>query len=334
LHRPREKVRLKFFTTAIAAVADVLVALGLSGQAAIVGEKGTLQIDMGFRWQVLKGFGVEAVIAGEGQLLSIASDGKVTNRTYSDRIGRLFDVAVASDRSYILCGSIGPPMRLLNAPVPASETASLEQLRMIASRFPPGLLIPLFNRDPWRTYLVVLKRQFGDLRPSDAVGDLVPYLPQLDAEAVGHVVHFLVSQGKGDCLDAQFLATERARAAFLRHPEDLRTLTADQLRALIPTPDRAGGEASGALRLLRPAGHSVVVPSLRFKDGRLCIFSCRHILNAAEMAAAVAEIQKICEANRYGDTGKAISDAYGEGHIPQQCPKCLIHHIATYFQDH
>jgi hypothetical protein len=289
---------------------------------------------LGFKWQVAKGFGVEAVVAGEGRLLSIASDGKVTNRTYSDRIGRLFDVAVASDRTYILCGSIGPPMRLLNALVPASGAASIEQLRMIAGRFPPGLLIPLFDRDPWHTYLVVLMRQFGELRPSDAVGGLVPYLPQLDAEAAGHVIHSLVTQGKRDCLDRQFLTTNKARAAFMRHPEDMRMLTADQLRALIPTPDLAAGEASGALWLLRPTSHSVVVPSLRFKDGKLCVFSCRHILNAAEMSAAVAGIQRLCEANRYGDTGKAISDAYGEDCIPQQCPKCLIHHLTTYFEAH
>jgi hypothetical protein len=79
------------------------------------------------------------------------------------------------------------------------------------------------------------------------VSDLVPYLTQLDAEAAGHVLHILVNQGKHDRLDRQFLAMNKARAAFMRHPEDLQTLTADQLRALIPAADLATGEASGAL---------------------------------------------------------------------------------------
>jgi hypothetical protein len=109
--------------------------------------------------------------------------GDVTKVKFPDRIGRLFDVAKSADGSIVICGSIGPPMHLLPSPRPSDGVASMPDRRLIVGRYPADLLLPLFTREPWRTYLLVLVRRFGDLTSAGAVGNLIAFLPDLDPDA-------------------------------------------------------------------------------------------------------------------------------------------------------
>jgi phage FluMu protein Com len=86
--------------------------------------------------------------------------------------------------------------------------------------------------------------------------------------------------------------------------------------------------------MLQPTFHAVVVPSLRFKEGKLAVFNCTHILNTSQKIAAINELQAKCDAARYGATGKLLAEAYKLQTIHAQCPKCMIQQLAAYFEEH
>jgi phage FluMu protein Com len=195
----------------------------------------------------------------------------------------------------------------------------------------------LFTREPWRTYLLVLVRHFDDLTTAGAVGNLIAFLPDLDTEAAAQVVHAIVVQGHMADLTPEILRTEPTRAAFLAHPEDIKSLTAAQMLALIPPADslrRPTKEGGVGLQMLQPTFHSVVVPSLRFKEGKLSVFNCTHILNPNEMLAGISEVEAKCEARRCPATGKLLADTYKGTTMHAQCPKCMAQRLTTYFDEH
>jgi hypothetical protein len=105
--------------------------------------------------------------------------------------------------------------------------------------------------------------------------------------------------------------------------------------ALIPPAESLRRSAGGdGLQMLQPTFHSVVVPSLRFKEGKLSVFNCTHILSANEMLAGINEVQAKCEAGRYPATGKLLADSYKLTTMHAQCPTCMAQQLTAYFEEH
>lgn len=116
----------------------------------------------------------------------------------------------------------------------------------------------------------------------------------------------------------------------MRHKEDLKCLNKGQLFSLLPKIESPEQNSVDALstRLVQKSNQSTVVPSLRFKEGRLFVFSCGHILNKNEMLASVNDVKKLCASHRLASTGQVILiDTYLMPAIPAQCPRCLYQRL-------
>jgi hypothetical protein len=164
---------------------------------------------------------------------------------------------------------------------------------------------------------------------------MIQYLPDLDSDTAPRVVRELIRQGRARDLAPDILRAESSRATFLAYPEDIKALTAEQMLALIPGADMLPYNAHGReLEMLQPTFHSVIVPSLRFKDGELCVFNCTHVLNASKMLAGINDIQMKCEAARYPATARLLSKAYRLQTMRAQCPRCMAQQLASYFEAH
>jgi hypothetical protein len=225
-------------------------------------------------------------------------------------------------------------MRLLKEPILSTETPSLFQMQLISSHYPTPFLVSLFDREPWRTYLLTLGREFTNLAESDAVCQLVPHLNALEPEAASEVIHSLIVQGQAQQLTPEILRTPVARHCFLAHGTDLRSLSREQILAILPAMELQPnyGLDQRTAQLLQTTIDPTVVPSVRFKDGRLFVFNCSHILNGTEMLDAVTEVQRLCESHQLPVTAKLVFEVYRSPAIPAQCPRCLLHHLSTFLQ--
>jgi hypothetical protein len=332
-NKAAEKILLRPFVSAIAAAGDTLVCQSSRGDYVIVKANGEME-SFDFEGTFLKGLGDEAVLIGAGLLMSVSDVGDRRLLKFSDRIGRVLD-CTRQEGDYVLAGSVGSPMKVLRNPIATTQTPSFAEMRLVTDGFPIEFLLKLFDKDPWRTFLLVQTRRFSELGRSDAITSLIPYLDEIDVEAATEIVHTLIQQGKKDLLGDSHLQTSYTRACFLRYTGDSRELTPKQLLRSFPKLKVNGGKTIDQLSatLLQTGNHPTVVPSLRFKEGALTAFNCGHVMNARELEHAVSELEKSFQIGKLPGTGKYVTDMYKEMPIPCQCPKCLAAQLNTYFRN-
>ena len=82
-----------------------------------------------------------------------------------------------------------------------------------------------------------------------------------------------------------------------------------------------------SLDLLQNMPRSTVVPSLRFKDGKLYVFNCNHTLNPNEMLQSSSQLKNRLTEKGMDRTAEIIFNSYEQPVIPSQCPRCLLQNI-------
>ena len=330
VHNTTEKIRTKEFIQAITAAGDCVVGLSSKGKVIIIPPNTTpISVDIDFPCEVIKNVNDKAVIAGAGHLLVISENGEHTTELYSDRIGRVLDVAIDSDSCYVLCGSVGAPMKVFNEPHVSNSEPSLPEMKMLVAEYPKDFLVSIFHKRLYKTFVYVLAKDFGSLTDTSALVTLVPYLNDIDPASAAEVMHAFIALGRFNELPENVLKADYARECFMRHKEDLKCLNKGQLFSLLPKIESPEQNSVDALstRLVQKSNQSTVVPSLRFKEGRLFVFSCGHILNKNEMLASVNDVKKLCASHRLASTGQVIFDTYLMPAIPAQCPRCLYQRL-------
>lgn len=85
-------------------------------------------------------------------------------------------------------------------------------------------------------------------------------------------------------------------------------------------------------KLLQWSVHPTIVPSRRFKEGKLFVFNCNHILNSNEMLQNVNQVKKLLNSKKLPNTEKLVFNVYLLPKIPAQCPKCLLQRLEAYFK--
>ena len=316
------RIHLRDFVVAIAAADDTLVCLTATRQLLTIPEGTKQRLD--FDYEIVKSLGSRVVIAGEGLILLVDSSGQVVTLRYSDRIGRLLDAAEEAD-GIVLCGSIGRPMKVLYEPVISHEEPGLDSVKTLLQKYDKDSLLSVFEKSIWQSFIHVLSNDFESIRKSEHLLEFVPYLHHINEDSAMEVFHAIIVQGNGDKLPDSVLHSDFARKCFVWHPEDLRTCDTKQLFSLLPNFELHAADRLDPLsaRLLQGYNHSAVVPSLRFKEGRLFVFSCGHVLNKDEMLASVNEVKDLCATYGLSQVGQDIFDAYLAKSILMQCPRCL-----------
>jgi hypothetical protein len=329
------KILLKPFITAIAAAGDYVVCLSTTSQCLLVAPDDRVEeLPVGFDISLVKSLGREAVIVGGGKIFVVLENGSRFVIKYSDRVGRVNDVLKLGD-DYVLAGSVGPPMKVFSEPIPSTVKASFTEIKRICECYLPDFLLALFDCEPWRTFVLVQARRYHELVSSTSVSELIPYFGELDNDAATEIVHLIIQQGKIGMLTEAHLQSPFGRTCFLRYSADSRVLTAEQQIAALPvmkTGQKRGIDGLSA-QLLATTNHQTVVPSLRFKEGKLTAFNCGHVFNQRELEVGLTEVQRLCQTHRYPGTGKYLSDIYSEPPIPAPCPKCMHGLLNAHFRD-
>jgi hypothetical protein len=270
------------------------------------------------------------VIVGGSRIFIVLENGSRFTIKYSDRVGRVNDVLKLGE-DYILIGSVGSPMKVFSEPIPSTLKASFTEMKRISESYLPDLLLALFDRESWQTFVLVQARPYHELVTSTSVSELIPYFRELESDAATEIVHLIIQQGKIGMLTDAHLQLPFGRTCFLRYSADSRVLTVEQQIAALPvmkTGQKRGIDALSA-QLLATTNHPTVVPSLRFKEGKLTAFNCGHVLNQRELEVGLTEVQRLCQTNRYPGTGKYLSDIYNDPPIP----RCMHGLLNAHFRD-
>jgi hypothetical protein len=332
--QPR-KIRVNAFVQSITCGGDTLVCLTTRDIILVVRSEGTVEeVTPSFRWELVKTVKNQGVIAGEGNLLCVLPGGEIVGHRYPDRIGRPLDICSDGHGQFIVCGSSSAPIKVFTKPIETEACPSLEELKTVVFHYGRKFnLMQLFDKEPWHTFLLTLTGRFDDLASSPCLGSLVPVLNDLEPHMASEVFHWLVVHDELEGLSSRTWQSDFARMCFLKHGGDLKALRKEQHLSMLPEPMARGGNTVDRLpiQMMRKAARSIVVPSARFKEGKLFVFSCGHTLNGEEMLAKVSEIQKLCKRNDHPGTAAAILGGYLVQAIPVQCPKCLFQKLNCYF---
>ena len=198
------------------------------------GQELSLSLVIGFKCDVLKSIGDKAVIAGAGHLMSISESGEHSTNLYSDRIGRVLDIAIDADSSYVLCGSIGAPMKVFSEPIITDSEPSLPEMKLLVDSYPKDFLVSLFQKRIWRTFVYVLSKDFASLTDISDLVTLVPHMNDIDPSSAAEVMHAFIAQGRVNELPKDVLKADYSRECFTRHKEDLKYLNKGQLFSILP----------------------------------------------------------------------------------------------------
>lgn len=323
------KLSIKYFTFAICASGDTLICVISKNQIVIKNELQMKIEKIDFKPELCVNGAETAYLIGNGIILSVSSNGSMNTIQYSQRIGNVLDFSVHNDY-YVLTGSAAPPMKVYKVPVKSNEKPKYNEMRAICGNYPESYLIELFDKEPFRSYVNVMFSRWAELADSKVISDFIPYLSSMNVEVAAECLHVIINQGIS--ISNDHLKTEYARINFLNHEGDAEKLSPQQLMILLPKPIPKPIEQNEtlALSLLQKSLHSQVIPSLRFREGKLFVFSCGHLLNTNDMLSSVTMIQKYCESKGYPKTGKLIFDVYLVKKIPSKCPKCFLSHLKSH----
>ena len=325
-------IPIKHFIHAICAVDDIPISI-ISKNKCIIDAK-YYDIDFEFCKSGIN----EAIIAGGGCMLIINKYAEIEKRYYSQRIGNILNI-IKNDGSYYLVGSASPPIKLFNKPIPSNEQPSFNELRLVASKYNEDFLFEIFTKEPFITILYSLFGKWDKLWSCSTISCLEPYINEFSEEEASNLFHVLLNQhstkqGEGISISDEQLKQEYARLSFINHPEDLKKLNSKQLVSILPPPRQRGkGNLDEiSLKFIQKSVNPTIVPSLRFKENKLFVFNCNHILNSDEMLQSVTMIKDFLTKKRLTNTGQFIFDIYLLKKIPAQCPRCLMQRLETYFK--
>ncbi|OHT01390.1 hypothetical protein TRFO_31823 [Tritrichomonas foetus] len=319
------KIPMTHFVHAISAVDDIPISI-ISKTQCIIDSK-IYDIDFEFCRSGID----EAIIGGGGSFLVVNKYTDVEIRKYSQRVGSLLNI-VKNDGMFYVIGSASIPMKLYNHPVKSTEQPSFSELRLISSKYSEDFLLKIFDREPFTTFIYALFGRWEKLPNCLGIQNLEPYITDFPREAASHIFHALVFRDVKVADDQ--ITQEYARKSFLLHPDDLKKFNKQQLMSLLPPPPKKTRAVvdNFSVKLIQKNVHPAIVPSLRFKEGKLFVFNCNHVLNTNEMLQNVTRVKNFLISKKLPNTAQFVFDTYLLQKIPAQCPKCLLQRLEAYFK--